>query len=101
MRTANITIPDEALRAFCEKHHICTLKLFGSALRDDFTPESDIDLLVEFEPEVRMGLFGFHDVEAELSELLGRKVDLNTADSLSKYFREEVLAEAETLYVTA
>lgn len=97
----NLNIPDEALRDFCAKHHIRTLKIFGSALRNDFTPESDIDLLVEFESGTRIGLFGFHEVEAELAGLVGRRVDLNTADSLSKYFREEVLAEAETLYVAA
>ncbi|MEQ1840812.1 MAG: nucleotidyltransferase domain-containing protein [Verrucomicrobiales bacterium] len=76
-------------------------KITDDALRDDFTPESDIDLLVEFMPETRMGLFGFHEVEAALTDLFGRQVDLNTADSLSQYFRDEVLAEAETLYVAA
>ena len=101
MISPSLTIPDTALRDFCAKRHIRTLKLFGSALRDDFAPESDIDLLVEFAPGTRMGLFGFHEIEAELSEILGRQVDLNTADSLSKYFRAEVLAEAETLYVAA
>lgn len=101
MMSPNLPISDDALREFCARHHIRSLKLFGSALRDDFTPESDIDLLVEFMPETRMGFFGFHEVEAALTELLGRRVDLNTADSLSQYFREEVLAEAKTLYVAA
>jgi predicted nucleotidyltransferase len=89
------------MRSFCEKHHIRKLALFGSVLRDDFTPDSDVDMLVEFQPGHRIGLIGFVGVEAELSELLGRKVDLSTPNSLSKYFREEVLAEAETIYDAA
>lgn len=98
---SNITIPEEALRTFCMKHGIRTLKLFGSALRDDFTAESDIDLLVEFEAGIPMGYFGFYEIEAQLSDLLGRKVDLNMHDSLSKYFRDQVLEKAETVYVAA
>lgn len=101
MQAGAITISDEALRAFCAEHRIHSLKLFGSALRNDFTSESDVDLLVEFEPDTRIGLFRFHAIEAEMSDLLGRKVDLNTENSLSKYFRDEVLAEAETIYVAA
>lgn len=69
-------------------------------LRDDFTPESDVDVLVEFEPGTRVGL-RFFALERELSELLGRKVDLNTPGFLSKYFRDQVIAEAKTLYVVA
>ena len=101
MNIANLTIPDEVLGRFCAKHRIRTLRLFGSALRDDFTDDSDIDLIVEFETGTRIGLFGFNALESALSELFGRRVDLNTPDSLSKYFRDEVLAEAETLYVAA
>jgi uncharacterized protein len=87
------------LEAFCRKHRIRKLSLFGSALRSDFGPDSDVDVLVEFEPEVRIGLFGFTEIELELPDLVGRRVDLNTAGFLSKYFRDEVLAEAEELYV--
>ncbi len=76
------------------------LALFGSVLRDDFRPDSDIDVLVEFEPGTRLG-FAFFDVEQELSQILGRRVDLRTAQELSKYFRDEVLAEAEEVYVAA
>lgn len=76
------------------------LALFGSALRQDFTPESDLDVLVEFEPGETPGL-AFFTLERELSELFGRKADLNTAGILSPYFVNEVLAEAEDLYVAA
>lgn len=98
---SNITIPEEALRDFCIKHGIRTLKLFGSALRDDFTPESDIDLLVEFEAGIPMGYFGFCEIEAQLTDLLGRKVDLNMHGSLSNYLRDQVLDDAQTVYVAA
>jgi predicted nucleotidyltransferase len=74
--------------------------LFGSVLRDDFTPESDVDVLVEFEPGFVPGL-RFFSMEEELSTILGRKVDLNTPGFLSRYFRDRVLAEAETQYVAA
>ena len=99
MKSIAIDIDEAQIRAFCEKHRIRRMALFGSVLRDDFTPESDVDVLVEFEPEVRLGLIGLAGVENELGDTLGRKVDLNTEDMLSKYFREEVLAEAETVYV--
>lgn len=73
------------------------LAFFGSVLRDDFDKDSDIDVLVEFEPGVSVGLC-FFAIERELSELLGKKVDLNTPAFLSKYFRDEVMAEAEVQY---
>jgi len=93
----------DALRLgeFCRRHRIRKLSLFGSVLRDDFGPESDIDVLVEFEPGVRVGLIGLQRVEDELSDLLGRSVDLNTPGFLSPYFRDQVLAEAEVLYDAA
>jgi predicted nucleotidyltransferase len=97
---ARIEIPKTEIEAFSRRHHIRKLALFGSVLRDDFTPESDVDVLVEFEPETRVGL-RFFALEQELSELLGRKVDLNTPGFLSKYFRDQVIAEAEPLYVAA
>ena len=93
-----ITVPVDRLADFCERHHIRRLALFGSVLRDDFTPESDVDVLVEFEAGRTPG-FAFVRMQDELSEILGRRVDLNTVNSLSKYFRDEVLAEAEELYV--
>ncbi len=98
MRT-KIRVPKEKLATFCQRHHIRKLAFFGSVLRDDFTPESDIDVLVEFEPGARVGLFDLYDMEQELSRLLGgKKVDMNTPRSLSKYFREEVLTQAEAYY---
>lgn len=93
----NISIPYEQIAEFCRSNHIRRLSLFGSVLRDDFGPESDIDVLVEFEPGHTPGLafFGMHD---ELSQIFNRNIDLNTPGFLSKYFRDEVLSEAETLY---
>lgn len=97
---AKIEIPKAEIEAFSRRHHIRKLALFGSVLRDDFTPASDVDVLVEFEPGTRVGL-RFFALEQELSELLGRKVDLNTPGFLSAYFRDQVIAEAEPLYVAA
>ena len=97
---ARIEIPKEKLAEFCRRNRIRRLAFFGSVLRDDFTPESDVDVLVEFEPGTRVGL-RFFGMERELSEILGRKVDLNTRGFLSKYFRDEVIAEAEVLYDAA
>jgi uncharacterized protein len=95
-----IEIPKEKLADFCRRNHIRRLAFFGSVLRDDFTAESDVDVLVEFEPGTRVGL-RFFGMERELSEILGHKVDLNTPGFLSKYFRDEVIAEAEVLYDAA
>ena len=82
---------------FCRKHYIKKLALFGSVLRSDFRPDSDIDVLVEFEPGHVPG-FGIVEMENELSGLAGRKVDLRTPQDLSRYFRDEVTREAEVLY---
>ncbi len=82
----------------CRRHHIRKLSLFGSVLRDDFGPDSDVDVLVEFEPGRTPGL-AFFGMEIELSEILGRKVDLNTVGFLSPYFKDRVLAEAQIQYV--
>jgi predicted nucleotidyltransferase len=98
--SARIDVPIAAIAAFCRRNHIRRLALFGSVLRDDFGPDSDVDILVEFEPGTRVGL-RFFGMEQELSDLLGRKVDLNTPGFLSEYYRDEVLAEAEALYDTA
>ena len=92
-----IEIPREKVADFCRRHHIRKLSLFGSVLRDDFGPESDVDVLVEFEPGHVPG-FAFIDLETELSEILRRKVDLNTPNSLNRYFRNRVLREAEVQY---
>jgi len=95
-----VEIPEQAVAEFCRQHRIRRLSLFGSILRDDFGPDSDIDVLVEFEPGARVGL-RFFTMERELSKLLGHKVDLNTPGFLSKYFRDEVLAEAVVQYDAA
>jgi len=94
-----IRFPKDRIAEFCRLHHIRRLAVFGSALRSDFNENSDIDILVEFEPEHIPGLFGMARLERELSKLLGgRKVDLRTPEDLSRYFREEVLNEAEVQY---
>lgn len=100
MSVQNIHIPLHQIEDFCKANGIARLALFGSVLREDFRPESDVDMLVEFKPEVRVGL-SLIRMQDELSALLERKVDLHTPGSLSRYFRDEVLHEAETLYVAA
>lgn len=98
--SVKIDISKEQIADFCHKHGIRKISLFGSALRDDFMPESDVDVLVEFEPGHTPGL-AFFTMQRELSEILGRKVDLNTAGDLSPHFRDEVLSEAQVLYDAA
>lgn len=98
MAKTRIDIPKDEIAEFCRRNRIRRLALFGSVLRDDFTPQSDVDVLVEFEPDARVGL-RFFALEEELASILGRKVDLNTPGFLSKYFRDEVLAEAETVCI--
>ena len=92
-------ISKEKIVEFCRKHHIMKLALFGSVLREDFRPESDVDVLVEFEPGHVPGL-AFFSMEEELSEILGHKVELHTPQFLSRYFRDRVMADAEIQYVT-
>jgi predicted nucleotidyltransferase len=94
----HVYIPKDKLADFCRRHHIRRLALFGSVLRDDFRPDSDVDVLVEFEPGYVPG-FDFVAIEDELSEMLARKVDLRTPQDLSHYFREQVVREAKALYV--
>jgi len=100
MTLHGIEISRERIEAFCRANGIRRLALFGSVLRDDFRPDSDVDVLVEFQPGIHVGL-AFIRMQDELSAILGHKVDLNTPGSISKYFREEVLHQAETLYVAA
>jgi predicted nucleotidyltransferase len=95
--STRVPIDRRQLAEFCRRHHIRRLAFFGSVLRDDFGPESDVDVLVEFESGHVPGL-GFFSMEEELSRILGRKVDLNTPGFLSPHFRDEVLAEAEIGY---
>ena len=97
---ARIQIPRDKIAEFCRSNHIRRMALFGSVIRDDFTPQSDVDILVEFQPGRTPG-FAYFDMERDLSKIIGRKVDLNTPSELSKYFRQEVLDEAEEIYVEA
>jgi len=92
-----ITFDSRRIAEFCQRNHVARLCLFGSVLRDDFTPESDIDVLVEFHPGRIPGL-EFFSMGDELASILGRAVDLNTPGFLSRYFRQEVLAEARPIY---
>lgn len=94
MSRARIEIPREHIAAFCRKHHIRKLALFGSVLREDFGPQSDVDVLVEFEPGHVPG-FAFFGMADELGAILGRRVDLHTPQFLSRYFRDRVMSEAE------
>jgi hypothetical protein len=94
----DVEVSREKIAEFCRRNHIRRLAFFGSVLTDGFTPESDVDVLIEFEPGKTPG-YGFFRIERELSGLLCRKVDLNTPGCLSKYFRDEVVAEAELVYV--
>lgn len=98
MNKTKIEIPVNEITTFCRRHHIRELALFGSVLRDDFEPDSDIDVLVEFEAGTRIGYFRFFRIEQELANLLGREVDMFTSDSLKQFAREEALRTCEVIY---
>ena len=98
MNALPVKIPREEIEPFCVRNHIRKLSLFGSILTPRFRPESDIDMLVEFEPGSKVTLFDVAGMELELTEKLGRKVDLRTAGDLSRYFRDEVVAGAAVQY---
>lgn len=101
MPAFRLSLPHDDLAAFCRRHGIRSLAFFGSVLRDDFTAESDVDVLVEFAPDRTVGYLRFAGIESELSELLGRRIDLKTPAMLSPYFRDEVLREATPIYDAA
>lgn len=101
MINQRISLPLEEIARFCERHHIRRLSLFGSVLRDDFRPDSDIDVLVEFEAGHVPGLIRMGGLEIEMSNIVGRKVDLRTPAELSRYFRQAVLDGAEPIYERA
>ena len=99
MTVAHIEIREAEIAEMCRRNGIRRLALFGSVLTDRFSEASDIDVLVEFRPHERVGFFRLADIEAELSPLLGgRKIDLRTPMDLSRYFREEVVGNARTVY---
>lgn len=97
----NVEIPREKIMEFCRRNHITRLSLFGSALGGDFREDSDIDLLVEFNSNHIPGLIRLAGMEIELTEILGKKVDLRTPQDLSRYFRQEVVNNAEVQYAEA
>lgn len=94
-----IAIDQERLAAFCRRHHLTKLALFGSVLTDRFTPDSDVDVLFEYDPEHIPSLFDVVRMERELSEILGHKADMRTPQDLSRYFRDEVVRNALVQYV--
>ena len=100
--SARIDIPQEEIAAFCQRNHIRRMALFGSVLRDDFTPESDVDVLVEFEPDARIGYIGLAGLEIELDKILGRKSDLYTFEGIENsrnwLLRKEILSSTEAVY---
>ncbi|MGD9354088.1 MAG: nucleotidyltransferase family protein [Desulfobacterales bacterium] len=101
MNDKRIKLPNGRIAEFCKRHRIRRLSLFGSVLRGDFGPDSDIDILVEFEFDTRVGLITLAGLELELGEIIGRKVDLNTPGFLSKYYRDRIINEAVVQYDAA
>ena len=101
MGEARISMPKERIAEFCKRNRVRRLSLFGSVLREDFGPDSDVDILVEFEPGTQMGLIRLSGLEIELGKIVGRKVDLNTPGFLSKYYRDQILTEADVQYDAA
>ena len=98
MTETALALPQAEIEEFCRRNHIRKLSLFGSVLTPRFRPESDIDVLVEFEPGSKITLFDVAGMKLELTEKLGRKVDLRTAGDLSRYFRDQVVATAAIQY---
>ena len=98
MRLHGINFPEDQVAEFCRRHGVTRLSLYGSILRDDFRADSDVDVLVEFEPGRTPGMIGFGEMILELSSVVGRRVDLRTPFDLSRHFRPAVLREARTLH---
>lgn len=95
----SLTISKDEISSYCKRNHISKLAIFGSALRDDFNPDSDVDVLVEFLPGFTPGFFGIVEMQDQLSAIFaGREVDLRTPEDLSRYFRDEVIETAEVQY---
>lgn len=101
MVNPSVIFPEHQLDVFCQRYPIRKLSLFGSVLRDDFEADSDVDVLVEFAPDARISFFDMVTMEMELTDMIGRKVDLRTPQELSRYFRQKVLDTAEVLYERA
>jgi len=96
-----IDLPEEKIKEFCQRNRIRKLSLFGSVLREDFGPESDIDVLIEFGSGAQVGLITLSGMEIELSQILGHKVEIHTSKGLNPYFRDQVLDLAEVQYEQA
>jgi predicted nucleotidyltransferase len=94
----HLDLPRDKITAFCKKYLIRKLSLFGSVLRDDFRPDSDVDVLVEFEPQARISYFDLAEMQIELEQIVGRAVDIGTPDMLSKYIRKQVLESMHVIY---
>ena len=99
--SAKIPVDGQKIAEFCRRHRVKKLALFGSVLRDDFRPESDVDVLIEFQPGATAGFLRLAAMELELSQIIGRHVDLRTPLELSRYFRDEVVRTAEVQYAAA
>lgn len=101
MKVKNIEVPIPKLQELCQKYHINKFALFGSVLREDFTPDSDIDVLVEFQPEYIPGFIKLHEIQAEISQLFGgREIDLVTPKFLNYQIKDKILAEMKVYYDT-
>jgi len=94
----HLSLPRAAIAEFCQKHHIRKLSLFGSVLRDDFRPDSDIDVLVEFEPDAKVSLFDMGGMQMDLTDLFGREVDFLTMGFISPRIRQKILDSSEVIY---
>jgi len=99
--SSRIAVPKDNIADFCRRNRIQRLSFFGSVLRDDFTPQSDIDVLIEFETGAKVGFIRFAGIAIELEEILGHRIDLNTPNGLSRYFRDEVISQSEVMYDAA
>ena len=93
-----VSVDKDAVAVFCRKHHLTKLAFFGSVLTDHFRPDSDVDVLFEFDPDCVPTLFDVAEMEEELSEMLGHRADMRTPEDLSRYFREEVVRTALIQY---
>ncbi|MBI5179473.1 MAG: nucleotidyltransferase family protein [Nitrospinae bacterium] len=98
MNGIKIELPQEAIAEICKRHQVRELSVFGSAVRDDFTADSDIDFLVEFQPDAKIGFLEFAGMQIELAELLGRKVDLVSKNGLNPVIRDEILDSSKVFY---
>lgn len=100
MATPRITLPLEEIQVYCRTQPIVRLSLFGSVIRDDFTSESDVDILVEFELGAKITYFDLYEIQQALEKIVKRKIDLLTRNALSEYFRENILKTAQVIYET-